>query len=296
MKEGAIVLAAPREIRTLAKSSLTGVWARFLLCYFIFYLITQYIPGFLGRLIPGLSYIYEFESMGVKQGLQFTILPYITILLLNGPFKFSLARLHLRQMREKTMEEKDIFSGFKFFTKTLVANLIIWFIIIIFILPFVLIGGLITVLLSSGGTIIQVVGSMLYMFSMIVGIIVAIYVMVILTMTFYILSDNHTLKAAQAVKDSIALMRKNVGRYVILKLSYLMWIILGAMVSYVFASVVMSFLPDNAAIIYIVNVVSQLPILLATIFMDRGEAFFYEFATGRLRRTEQRPLVPSFNN
>ena len=26
------------------------------------------------------------------------------------------------------------------------------------------------------------------------------------------------------------------------------------------------------------------------------EAFFYEFATGRLRRTEQRPLVPSFNN
>lgn len=288
MPQGTVVLTAPREIRTLAKSSLSGMWAKFLLCYFIFYLITQYLPGFLGRLIPGLAYIYEFEYMGVKQGMEFTILPYITILLLNGAFRFSIARLHLRQMREKLIDEKGIFSGFKYFAKTLGANLLIWFIIFFFVLPFILIAGLITVLLSRGGAIIQVVGSMLYMFCFVVGIFVCIYVMVILTMTFYILSDNPSLKAAQAVKDSIAIMRRNVGRYVMLRLSYLMWIILGAMVSYIFATVIMTILPNNAAIIYVVNVISQLPILLATIFMDRGEAFFYEFATGHLRRSEQR--------
>ena len=292
MPQGNTVLTSPKEIRSLARFSLNGFWVQVFICYFIFIGITQYLPGFISRFIPGLSYIYELEYMGIKQNMRIALLPYIVMPLLNGPFTYGLSKLHLRQIRERqNIDTNEIFSGFKQFGKTFGTYIAVWATMIIAALPFMAVGGLVIVLMSRiGATIVQVFGSIIYTIAVIGGMIAVIYVAVLLSMTFYILVDSPSIKPVDAAKTSAALMKTNVGRYIVLKLSYLGWWILGVILSSSLTSLLSSFLPNTETMLYIIGVVTQAPILFATIYMDRGEAFFYEFAIGHLRKSA--PAAP----
>ena len=289
---GAEVVTSPKEIRSLSRSSLKGFWVQVLICYFIFFAITQYIPGFIGRLLPKLSYVYEFEYMGVKQALQISFVPYIVMAFLNGPFRYGIAKLHLRQIRERgPVAVEETFSGFKQFGKNFGAYIRIWITILIAGLPFAALATLIMFLFSKvGGSFLQALGALLYILAGMASIIAMIYFAVLLSMTFYILVENRDIKIIDAAKISAELMKKNVGRFIILRISFLGWIFIAALLSNSLLSLLFTVLPNTGPVAYLANVITNLPILLATIYMDRGQAFFYEFVTGHLRKSVPQPV------
>ncbi|MBO4235883.1 MAG: DUF975 family protein, partial [Firmicutes bacterium] len=230
MPQGEMVYTTTGEIKSLSKSSLLGFWGKLLICYFILFAITQYIPGFLSRIIPGLTYVYDFEYMGIKDRIEYAILPVFFMAILNGPFRYGISKIHLRQIRERSMESNDLFSGFANFGKSFATYVLMWLIILIVAIPFVAVGTLIVVFLSKSGTALQILGSFLYMIALVAGLIAVIYISVLLAMSFYILVDNPNLKPKEALKASATIMKKNVGRFVVLRLSYLGWIFLASMV------------------------------------------------------------------
>ena len=83
MPQGEMVYTTTGEIKSLSKSSLLGFWGKLLICYFILFAITQYIPGFLSRIIPGLTYVYDFEYVGIKDQIEYAILPVFFMAILN---------------------------------------------------------------------------------------------------------------------------------------------------------------------------------------------------------------------
>ena len=109
-------------------------------------------------------------------------------------------------------------------------------------------------------------------------------------MTFYILVENRDIKIIDAAKISAELMKKNVGRFIILRISFLGWIFIAALLSNSLLSLLFTVLPNTGPVAYLANVITNLPILLATIYMDRGQAFFYEFVTGHLRKSVPQPV------
>lgn len=126
-----------------------------------------------------------------------SIVPYlgsVISLLITGPFALGLAIVFLKLVRGEEVNVELMFEGFKDFTRSFIAGVLVYIYI-----------GLWCLLLIIPGIIAS------YAYSM----------------TFFILADNHNLTANEAIKASKELMQGHKTELFMLDLSFIGWILLG---------------------------------------------------------------------
>lgn len=288
MNQGIQVQESPREIRSLARFAMNGVLGKLFVFYFIYQCAVSFIPGFVAQFIPALSYTYSIDYMGTPASFTYSFLPVGFLLLLNGPFRMSLSKIYLRAVRERRVENKDFALGFKHFIKAFLTWLLMMLSVALGMIPIAFVTALISTLLMRAGGFLQGLGAGLVSIGMIVSMCLGLIVYFFLALSFYVLSDNPSLKPIGALKTSIGIMRPNLFRLIILRLSYVFWIILGLMLSYSISGALGMVIPENSIF---VTIISSLPMMFVSIYMDLGESFFYEFATGHLKKASSEPSI-----
>ena len=297
MPQSVIVDINSGEIKSLARSALKGAWHKVFLCELIVLMITSYIPAFLSATFPALdiSYTFNYEQLG--GAIKYSFLPYIFLAIFNGPLRLGFCGVLLRLIRERAINVKEVLSGFKRFFKAFIAQVVVALVVCLGSLPILFLVTLLAAFLMRIGGALVILGSAVASLGMIFGIVIAAILFLFCSLTFFILSDNPGLSATAAVRHSARLMRYNVGRLLALRISYLGWGIAAFIISYSLMTLLQTAIPNGGVIL---NIIANLPIILFTIYMDMGDAFFYEFATGHLRKMNQAPNynmpVRGFNN
>lgn len=300
MPQSVIVTTSPREIRSLARAALKGAWVKILICVFIAQFFTSLLPSILSPYIPMLSWTFDLKELGLTAGadlginsvLTYSALPLIFMILFNGPFRYAISRINLRLIRERAMDIPWIFSGFKKFGKTFLTQFLLGLMILIGVLPVFVLSVLVAAFLMNMGGVFQALGAAVSSFGSIIAMVIAIFLLFLFAMTYYILADNPDIKASEAIKSSVKIMRPNTSRLVVLRFSYFGWGMLAFVVSYAIMQGLLSVIPNGG---WIVNIIGNIPLVLFTIYMDLGDSFFYEFAIGHLRRsgaTQVRMVAP----
>lgn len=123
------------------------------------------------------------------------VIGWVASFLIGGPLMLGLIGYFLNLVRERGPGIGDLFNGFKRFAEAFVLSLLV---------------GIFTTLWS--------------LLLIVPGIIAAIRY----SQAFYILHDNPGIGALEAIRRSKAMMRGNLWRYFVFCLSYLGWLILGA--------------------------------------------------------------------
>lgn len=286
-----IVNTRPAEIRSLAKTALSGLWGKLIICLLISESIISYIPAILSLFIPTLSWTYTFDYMGTPMHMVYSLLPVIFLAIFNGPFILSISRINLKIIRERNIETKDIFYGFRYFIKAFITQFFMGLITLIFILPIMIlflgIGG---AFLRSAG-ILQALGAIITTAGIFLVMTAAMYILLLISMTYYRLSDAPSLKPLAAIKESISIMKPNVFKLLVLRFTYIGWGLAAILLSQSITTLLANVVPESLSII--ANIVGGIPLIFFTAYMRMGDAFFYEFAMGHIMRAE--PVTPSYN-
>ena len=115
-------------------------------------------------------------------------------LVIDGPLTLGLVMMFLNISRKNDVEFGDMFKGFNQFVRSFVAYLLMLIFIFLWALLLIIPG---------------IIASLSY------------------AMTFFILADDPSIKAGDAIKKSKEMMQGNKGRLFLLYLSFIGWIILG---------------------------------------------------------------------
>ena len=288
MNQGIPVQETPREIKTLARSALSTVLWSALICYFIYQFATSYLPSLIANTIPSLSQTYTIEYMGLEYGVKYSYLPLVFIVVLYGPFRLSLSKIYLKIIRERNVEIPDIFWGFRFFLNAFVVWLLIIICVAVGMIPIAAVTGLVAALLMGAGGFLQSVGAGITSIGMFAAIILGLLFYMLLAMSFYVIADNPKTKPIAALRASLGIMKPNLFRIIILRISYFGWLFVAVVMSASLTGALSGILPETS---FIITIISGLPMIFVAVYMDMGEAFFYEFAIGHLRKTAPSHMV-----
>ncbi len=180
------------EIRAEARTQLEGHW-------------TELIPVWI-------IYLLIFAGIGFVFGSDGGFLNMAANLVLGGPFLMGITGIFLKLYRREPFELGNLFDGFKDFSRTLSAYLLISLYVFLWLL-LLIVPGIIAALGYS--------------------------------MTFFIMADNPNLPASEALRQSKAMMQGHKTELFLLGLSFIGWILLAILTmgigllwlnSYVYAS------------------------------------------------------------
>lgn len=164
-----------------ARETLKGKWG-LAIGTFVVYLLISIFPDVLIRIISFLKTGY------LSRPSSYTPLPMLISLIVSGPFTYGIANFSLSLSRNGDARLDQLFSGFKKF------------------------------LVTSGAYMLMVAYVLLWMLLLIIpGIIAAISY----SMTFYILADDDSLRASEALNKSKKMMDGYKLKYFYLQLRYL---------------------------------------------------------------------------
>ena len=172
------MVTSNKDLMTQARKSLSGRWGLAVGTFFVYMLIM----GGLGNLT------YAFSSDGLK--IAVNLIP----LLLGGAFALGIVTFSLAIARDEDAKLEMIFSGFKYYIKTLGLFLLMMLFILLWMLLLI-----------------------------VPGIIAAISY----SMAFFIMRDNPDIKAMEAIDASKKMMYGYKWKYFCLGLRFIGWIILG---------------------------------------------------------------------
>jgi len=294
MNQGLPVQETTREIKSLVRSALRTLWGKAFVCYFIYQCAIAFLPKLITIFIPALSKTYTIEYMGIQSAIQYSYLPLFFIVIFGGPFKLSLSKIYLGIIRERNVDIKNIFWGLKFFFKAFATWVLIIIAFIVSMVPIAAVTGLIASLFMGLGGVLTAIGTAITSLGMIVATIVGLLCLFTLTMSFYVHADNISVKPFEALRSSLGIMKPNIFRLAVLRISYIGWVLIALIVSANFENALTMALPStNPIMIVIINIIGSIPIILVDIYMEMGDAFFYEFAIGHLRKTGSSPVAPA---
>ncbi len=201
------------EIRTQARKSLTGKWGKAALATLIFGVI-NYIIGFVLGLVPVVgSIVASIISLPLSFGFTVVVMTKIK--------------------RGEDFTYLEFFSnGFNNFVKVWQATL--WILVKI-ILPLVIaiVAAIIMVVgfsMSAAGNGFGIVLGIIGLIGYIAGLIWTAVKSYLYKLSLYIMNDNPDMSAKEAVEKSAELMNGHRWSYFWLQLSFIGWIILGALV------------------------------------------------------------------
>jgi len=169
-------------------------------------------------------------------------------LLISGPFTLGISILFLSVFRRQKSELAQVFYGFENFGKSLGLFLFMTLFIILWTMLFVIPG---------------IVAGIRY------------------SQAFYVLADHPEYGIRDCMNESKRMMFGNKGRYFVMMLSFIGWIILcsipmGIVENYIVAN------PDSAGL-QLLALVAYLPYIWLTPYMTLTAVGFYEIMTGNLR-------------
>lgn len=179
------------ELKESARDNLRENWTVAILVWLIAWVLTDAFTGNGGK--EGAEFIMKngaFIRVGDQEGSLASLLAFI----IGGPINFGMSVYFLKLARYEEAVFKDLFSGFNYFLKTFVLNLLIimftflWFLLLI-------IPGIIAILKYS--------------------------------MAYYIMNDNPEISPLEAIRQSKEMMDGNKERLFMLWVSFIGWFLLG---------------------------------------------------------------------
>ncbi len=215
------------DIRKQARESLTGKWGKSALIILIYFLFS-FALGFIQSLVEDISFLSFVVEIGSA---------IITI-----PISFGLIISFIKLKRGEEVKCYEFFKyGFANFTRSwkLTGNILlkIWLPILLYVLAIIAFSlsitfGVAASVVSSSSTIL------ILAFVLGIALLVAAFVYLFIksllySFTYFIAYDNEDMSGKEVVEESAKLMKGHRGKYILLQLSFIGWIILSAFTLYI---------------------------------------------------------------
>ena len=273
------------QMKRIALDSLRGRWGEALLPTIIYAMI-MLVPSFINNILQmfqykklmdiigtgstsssGQNYLYTLQTMTLSPGAElFSSLSFIINIFLAGSLTIGFSILALKLLRRERISTGTIFDGFKNYGQALslyiLYSLLCIAIAMIIVIPFMIL--IIGLLLSIAAT-------------------VAIIILILrLAMSFFIAADNRNLSAVDALKRSAQIMAGNKGRFFLLNLSFIGWIILASIPASVGVNLILFSGTSESvsvlgSILTVITIAAFCPLLL---YMQATIAVFYSNVSG----------------
>lgn len=212
-----------KELKTLARTQLTGKYGTFIGAYVIYFLISSAVSFVLNLLMPGVSYFLASVwtnaahlTVPVSQLIIYLIVYFIISLILSI-FMLGFNKMFLDGSRGYPVRLNDILYGFRHHPdRVILMQLLLQLIIFACMAPSYafFIAGLSSSSLSDA---YMGIGFLLA----ITGAVIGIYFSILYSQGMFLLADYDDLGPIQALKESRRLIAGSKGRYFYLQLSFI---------------------------------------------------------------------------
>ena len=215
------------DIRKSAREALAGKWGKavlIILAYFLFIFALGFVAGLVEK-IAFLSLIVE-----------------IATIVISIPVSFGLIASFIKLKRGEDVKAFDFITyGFNNFARSwkVAGNMLLkmWLPILLYVIAtivfaFAISFGLVASAVSSSGlfvVIASIIGIALFIAAFVYLFITALSY----SLTYFIAYDNETMSGKESVEESKKMMKGNRGKYVLLQLSFIGWMILSIFTLYI---------------------------------------------------------------
>lgn len=312
------------QIRAMARAKLRGKWKK-LFVPVIVYVVLSMLPSLLysGAYISDLqaagllsgdssAYITTLqEAVGLSSdaaGAESIFSPVTSMLsnfvtfyqfILTGVFGIAIATIALKTIRDEEVSPSDNFTGINKFGQSFCAGIMVMFFTFLwrclFILPgsFMLGFGMAASAISAGGAYMLVfLGSVATLAGAVGGVIFTMRY----DMTYFIASDDRSMRASEAVARSVFMMRKKVGSLFVLVLSFIGWLILASIpLSLAMTALMLTTSFAGKLVAVILMVVFMAVYAPLVLYIETSKAIYYSTLTGNFR-TNDAPAEPVYDS
>ncbi|KOA18393.1 hypothetical protein CLHOM_32950 [Clostridium homopropionicum DSM 5847] len=236
------------ELKRGAKEKLKGNWGIAILLTFLATLITNAFSfsGEISNLIDIISRGLDSLNTSIEQISEGTLAVTILVrlgmiinLLIGGSISYGISKFFLNLIRKEKLKVETLFSGFKYFGKNFLIQLIVgifsflWSLVIW--IPAII---LIIIIIISQASTLDIFYDPNISFSLIAGLLAIIIIAAILcstisylliaryAMTYYIFVDNPDFAVMECISASKEIMEGNKVRLLLLQISFIGWHIL----------------------------------------------------------------------
>jgi uncharacterized membrane protein len=209
-------------------------------------------------------------------------------ILITGALSMGLATLSLKIIRGYEFSTGIIFTGFQKYGQSFCTGFLVTLFTTLWACLFAL-PGILLMTVGSGMTALGSFTGYAFIFLgvivTIIGLLAAFLYTLRYSMTFLLVSDNKTLRASEAVKHSVAMMRENSGNLFMLLASFLGWIILALLPLYisVLLSMMTEIYPQLWPLIIILSFISFVAYAYVLLYISTAKAVFYSGLSGNFR-------------
>lgn len=222
-----------KDFKNLSLNQLKGKWwpvigALFVATLLIF--VASYIAQ-LPTIITGTSFFHDASAPIAISLLLLNVLVWLVYLAVTGCITFGIAKYMLHFVRTGVSDMRLICSGFSFGGKTIIRSTLVVILMSLFIFLWWLIPG---ILIGLG--MIFIVPNVTHGIAILLGVLAAIVLFIIVVIVglrysqaYYVLADDKDISAYGAIKKSSEIMKGHKGQLFCLGLSFIGWIILGAL-------------------------------------------------------------------
>lgn len=226
------------QIKSKAKEALKGNWGTAVITFIIFNIV-MYSVTYVYNINQISNYIHDPYLIRENTGFGASGIIFFIKLLLAGPMTYGITRFSMNLVRDKSHKIENIFEGFKHFSGTFIMNIVLgiysflWS-LLLFIPFFVIIFVMVIREFSktnmnfySNGNDFS--GWMIAIFILLIIVLTVALSMILFryAMTYYIYIDNPDMGAMKAIRESVAMMKGNKTRLLLLYLSFILWYLLG---------------------------------------------------------------------
>lgn len=215
------------DIRKQARESLTGKWGKSALIILIYFLFS-FALGFIKSLVEDISFLSFVVEIGSA---------IITI-----PISFGLIISFIKLKRGEEVKCYEFFKyGFANFTRSwkLTGNMLlkIWLPILLYVLAIIAFSlsitfGVAASVVASSSTVLIL--AFIIGIALLVAAFVYLFIKSLLySFTYFIAYDNEDMSGKEVVEESAKLMKGHRGKYILLQLSFIGWIILSVFTLYI---------------------------------------------------------------
>ena len=285
-----------RDIRRLARRSLTGKWGMAMLPMLIITLalilpaLIQYWDLMASGILDSSTQNAEaiFEEMNKRQTGPFFTLMSIFSFLFTGVFSLASAALSVRILRNESFNVKTAFVGFRQFLQAFLVDILISL--------FSFFWGLVTILPGTMIFIFCMQSQALLLFGVLVFILaVVVYIILVLrySMAFFIAQDNRFLPSLHAVRYSVTLMKGRIKKYFLLQLSFIGWILLASIpMSFGFIFLSLSSETESGLLKLIgicLILIGLVTVAMVQLYVNTADAVFYSAVSGNFSLSDPSP-------
>lgn len=247
------------ELKAIAKGTLVGKYAIFAGSFFIIFIIVSILSS-IARwatlpslvLFPSASFenfllypgTFDFSALLVPFIIYY-IISFI-ISLFSSVLSFGISVMNLKLLRKEALRLEDLFYGFTHHPdRIIIVSLLLSLISFGCFLPSTILFVLYFVIDSS--PLFYLLGIL----TLIIGGIVSIFLALSFSQAYYLLADNSNKGAVEALIESKDLMQGHKGRLFYLMISFLGWLLLGALSCYIGYLWILPYMSTTSACFYL---------------------------------------------